>query len=83
MNENFSYNLSTEGQTKTFSFNGENIVGTSLNVTPTLFLSIRVESPVAELTFPFGSNVTVQLNKKLNWFRRLCYNALGFKYKTL
>jgi hypothetical protein len=80
MNEN--YKILTEGQNQTFSFSGENIVGTSLNVTPTLFLSIRVESPVAELTFPFA-NVTVQLNKKLNWFRSLCYNALGFKYKTL
>lgn len=37
---------------------------------------------IAELNFPHA-DITIRLNKKLNWFQRLCYNILGFKYKKL
>jgi hypothetical protein len=37
---------------------------------------------VAQLEFP-GGNLTISLNKKLNLVQRMCYNVLGFKYKTL
>lgn len=37
---------------------------------------------VALLEFP-GASITITLNKKLNLIQRMCYNVLGFKYKTL
>jgi hypothetical protein len=37
---------------------------------------------VAQLEFP-GGNFVISLNKKLNLVQRMCYNVLGFKYKTL
>lgn len=84
MNENISYNILSEGKSQTLTFTGENIVGESFNVTPSYSsLFVSVQNPVATLTFPYGVNVTIQINKKLHWFQRLCYNILGFKYRTL
>ena len=83
MNENISYNVLTEGTQSTVSFSGEQVVGSTFNVNSYYSVFVNVLNPVAELEFPYGTNVKIQLNKKLNWFQRLCYNLLGFKYRTL
>jgi hypothetical protein len=59
--------------------------GYTMNVVNDYAIMVGVKHAVAELTFDNGpeNKITIQLNKKLSLWRRLCYSALGFKYRTL
>ena len=59
--------------------------GTTMNISvmPVNYaVCVDVSNPVAVLTYPLG-NLSIQINKKLNWVQRICYNVLGFKYRKL
>jgi hypothetical protein len=80
MNE-VNYTIATErggSQTLTFCYPSERPVAQSYGI----FISLPENKSVATLIFP-GNTIVIQLNKNLNWVQRICYNALGFKYKTL
>lgn len=83
MDANFSYNIVTEGSGSTYSDNIGAGIWPSNFVTNYCNVFVGVTNPVAELKFPRAGNLTLQLNKKLNWVQRVCYTILGFKYRTL
>lgn len=74
-------NTTLDENTKSLTISSENPTSVLTVVNNNVF-NISLDNAVSELIFK-PSNITIQLNKKLNWFQRMCYTALGFEYKTL
>lgn len=84
MNTSTVYNFSTDvSGSATFTCNcgvTESSPFESLYITYPIV--IPIDNAVAEITCP-GGNLIFQINKKLHWLQKICYNILGFKYKKL